>query len=299
MTSLRYPRDLANAESHGDYVSFTFYQYKPPFSGGSSSTAYTSSVQAYNDEANYTIDSELSAINIYMPEDISTNSSAGWGGRDFSPLGAAALKSFGPMTQNVAEVKNGIGSFVSRLKNDVAPQMYSFIAGEAAAAALNSIPGFGGGVTANDVLSSTQGRILNPNTEVLYSGPQLRTFGLNFKLRARDANESKDIRKICNTFRKAALPVLDSTGSAGGSTPNLIGVPRIVKVKFKQKGSDVNKWITQYKMCAIGSVDVNYTPDGVWATYSDGSPVAVGLTLQFQELKILYGEEVNVDGGGY
>ena len=45
-------------------------------------------------------------------------------------------------------------------------------------------------------------------------------------------------------------------------------------------------------MCALTQVDVGYTPDGMYATYADGTPVATDLTLNFQETKIVFSEEV-------
>ena len=50
-------------------------------------------------------------------------------------------------------------------------------------------------------------------------------------------------------------------------------------------------------MCAVTQVDVNYTPDGVYATYNDEKrqPVAMTLALNFQETKICFAEEV-MDG---
>jgi hypothetical protein len=145
--------------------------------------------------------------------------------------------------------------------------------------------GFGGGVTANDVLASSQGRILNPNTEVLYQGPQLRSFGLTFKMTARSESESERIYEICKTFKRASLP------SGQDTARNLISLPHIVQVTFKHKDKD-SKWVSQFKKCAIGSVDINYTPDGSWSTFRTGAPTAVVLTVQFQELKLLYADDL-------
>ena len=57
-------------------------------------------------------------------------------------------------------------------------------------------------------------------------------------------------------------------------------------------GSGINPHVPQYKMCAITNVDVNYTPDGSWSTYGDGAPVAIQLTVSFQETKLLFSEDV-------
>ena len=48
----------------------------------------------------------------------------------------------------------------------------------------------------------------------------------------------------------------------------------------------------QFKPCAISRVEVNYTSDGTFATYSDGSPVAIELSLNFMETKLVFADEV-------
>jgi hypothetical protein len=285
--ALRYPEDLA--DTHADWVSFSFYKYKSAFavtnSGDQSTTAgFLESYNAVSYEK-----SDIKPIALYMPEDISAFYGATWGGRDFSPLGAALLSTMG-QSLNTPGDKGSVTQFaqtavksVDNLKGGLLPQ----IAAGAVAFAMNGLPGFGGGVNANDVLASTQGRILNPNTEVLYSGTQLRTFGLKFKMVPRDAKESSTIKDICNSFKKASLP----KGSQGDAR-NLIGVPDIVQILFKHKNQN-NEWVSQFKTCAIGSVDINYTADGAWSTYVGGAPTAVMLSLQFNELKILYSEEID------
>jgi hypothetical protein len=276
------------AEGSGDYVVFEFYKYLPPYKGVQSGESY---VERYN---NVYSDSSISrskadgypVISLYMPEDISTSYTAKWGGREFGPLAGAGLSLAGgvmnagssPAVKAAAEnLKNN----VSNIKEGALP----YIGAGLVAAAMNVIPGMGGNVQANDILASTRGEILNPNTEVLYQGPDLRTFSLNFKMIARNKKESDTILQICKTFKKAALPEGKNTAV------NLIGVPKMVKVKFMY-GSNENSWITKYKLAALGNVNVNYTPDGAWATYEGGAPVAVTLQLQFTELKLVYSEDI-------
>ena len=59
------------------------------------------------------------------------------------------------------------------------------------------------------------------------------------------------------------------------------------------KGDEPHPYLIQFKPCAISKVEVNYTPDGTFATYSDGSPVATELRLSFQETKLIFEDEVD------
>ena len=81
-----------------------------------------------------------------------------------------------------------------------------------------------------------------------------------------------------------------------GLESGFIAVPNLCQVTF-MTGGDINRNVPQYKMCAITNCDINYTPDGQWATYSDGTPVAYTLSISFQETKLLYEEDVR--GGLY
>ena len=58
-------------------------------------------------------------------------------------------------------------------------------------------------------------------------------------------------------------------------------------------GSKPHAYLTQFKPCAMSSVTVNFTPDNTYATYSDGSPVATEIRLNFQETKLIFRDEVD------
>ena len=69
-------------------------------------------------------------------------------------------------------------------------------------------------------------------------------------------------------------------------------VPYLCKFSF-MKGGNVNRNMQQFKPCAIRKVAINYTSDGTYATYRDGTPVATELTLNFLESKILFRSDVD------
>jgi hypothetical protein len=288
---LLYPGDLA--EQDGDYVSFTFYKYAPPYKGGAgggatpTSGSYLNSYNGAFDDGEGLLTSGLSPIIMYMPEDLSTSYAQTWGGREFGPLAGLGLSLAGGVMNagDGGAAAAAAADFGNKLSGTIGGVM-PYIGAGLVAKAMNVIPGMGGSVTANDILASTRGEILNPNTEVLYQGPTLRNFSLNFKMLARSSAEADIIRNICTTFKKASLPRGKDTAQ------NLIGVPNIVKVRFKHKTQD-HPYLTQFKCCGIGNVQINYTPDGAYATYTTGAPVAVTLGLQFQELKLVYSEDID------
>ena len=78
-----------------------------------------------------------------------------------------------------------------------------------------------------------------------------------------------------------------------------IQVPKVCAVNF-MRGSSRNHYLPRYKMCAITDVNVNYTPDNVYATFDStgglGSPVATELKISFMETKLVFSEDIKERG---
>ena len=54
-------------------------------------------------------------------------------------------------------------------------------------------------------------------------------------------------------------------------------------------------YLNKFKECALTSCNVNYTPDGNYATFTDGSMTSYELQLQFQELVPLFDDDYGTD----
>jgi len=241
-----------------------------------------------NDDESFYKKTSRSSIIMYMPQDISTGYNGQWTGKKFSNLGADMLKTIG--SENPLQgLENAASSIKGKIDN---------IIPEGTNKAIRNTIGkiTGDSVSNDDVFSSTRGVILNPNVELLYQGHERRNFQLSYKLVPRNADEATNIKKIINTFRAAILPNFAdgdelTFGRANTTAANFIKVPNVCKVSF-MRGSDLNPDVPQYKMCAMTKVDINYTPDGTYATYKDGTMVAYELTLSFDETKLIFSEEV-------
>lgn len=298
--ALRYPDDgsgNAGLTEESDYVLFQFYEYKPPFNknaiGGGSATgsnAGTQFARDYNQAEQYKDAGDAyPSIVMYMPEDVSTGFRGNWGGKAISTAGSNLLASAG--ASGFDKIKSAAESLATAIGTS------KQIAG--AAAIKKTVQAIGGDSLSNDdIFGSISGAILNPNTELLFSSVDMRNFQLNFKLVPRNGTEAKTCNDIVKTFKKCTLPKRSPGKVFGFEGPSefasFIGVPNLCKVTF-MKGSSEHDVLPRFKMCAVTQVDVNYTPDGVYATYSDGQPVAMTLTLNFQETKICFAEEVDAD----
>jgi hypothetical protein len=328
-SSLRYPLN-EQMYDHTDYVKFDFYEYKPPFDYNSNTKLVdaTGKLVDTKDTAG-AIYNNSSAVNnlkrskrlqgvetifMYMPEDIGAQYQAEWAGKGFTNPAADILRTSGAFTQGNAgggfqAVVDSIGRITQK-----APSLGA----TAISAAINALPGnIGGSVSMEEILAGMGGVILNPNVELLFTGFKLRDFGLKFKMAPRDSNEAKEIRDIITTFKKASLPDLsaspddaftklgdfftsDDQKANEDSNRNYIGVPCLCKVSLMH-GTNPHPYLSQFKTCAITSVEVNYTPDGSYAVYggSEPSPVAYELSLGFSETKLVYQEDISYGGASY
>ena len=288
----RYP-DVAY-ESDSDYVQFTFYDYSAPFSKQSQDAAGSLfGLNAYNASASSGLGGAKATVLLYMPEDIENQYGANWTDTNLSNMAKGALGSFGAAA--AGDIGKGIQTIAETLgkatenavtKGTLITNVISDALNKANFASL----------TVNDIFASTTGQILNPNTEVLYKGPMMRNFSLNFKMAPKNDREATEIKNIIHVFKAATLPRFGGAGDA--TNASFVRVPQIVDVTFKT-GSTDNPWVSQYKPAVIKSFDVSYTPDGAWATYGDGSPVATSIKISFQETKMVYADELSDQGASY
>ena len=241
-----------------------------------------------NDDEKFYKKTSRNSIILYMPEDISTGYRASWSGKKFSNVAREALTTAG--SDNFASFIENAAKSMASAKDKVIPNAANKTLRETISAIT------GESIGADDVFGATRGVVINPNVELLFSGHDLRNFTLKYKLVPRNADEAIDIKKIINTFRAAMLPNFADGDEITFSdsinvAQNFIKVPNVCKISF-MTGGNLNSNVPQYKMCAMTQVDVNYTPDGTYATLEDGSMVAYELTISFQETKLIFSEEV-------
>ena len=147
-------------------------------------------------------------------------------------------------------------------------------------------------VAAETILARGAGIIPNPNMELLFRSPELRTFGFAYRLTARSQDEAKEIRKIIRFFKQGMSPKRQN-----GEQNYFLKTPNMFRVQFKtikNKGNDkngLNKSMPKFKTCALKGFTTDYSPDKMWAAYEDGQPVSVNIVMEFGEISPIYADD--------
>ena len=275
----------------------------------SSLDAYNASVQVLKQKG--------ASIMLPIPQDVGHEVAQQWQGKQWSATGRAATAALGAgQLSDAKDMLSDVAGWGTAIQNSLT-QM-----------ALNALPGVGGNISFNDLSGSTRGIVINPNAELMYDSPEMREIGMVFKMVPRTPDESKIIRRICQAFRQHSMPTYggadseekfgevwgdwdkknknkvgaannkDSTQLDLGAMNNFIRVPDLCKFTFMH-GNKVHPYLVQFKPCAISKVEVTYTPDGTFSTYSDGAPTAVELRINFMETKVVFSGEVELEGASF
>ena len=156
-----------------------------------------------------------------------------------------------------------------------------------AGAAVNQ---FGANVTTNNVLSRSTGQILNSNTELLFNGVNLRVFKFGFTFTPRSKRESDRALQIIRQMKMSMSPKKgdERAGTQGGGV--MLGAPDIFLLRYLHNGKD-HPFLNSFKPCALTDFTVNYTGTNTYATYADGTPVHMKVSMTFKETNPVYLED--------
>ena len=265
-----YPEDLRTTEQ--DVIRFTMLKYIPQdFSR--ENFGFSSSARGGTRDS-------LGTVTLNIPGQINDSNGVEWSGQKMNALEAAGA------SLALAGIQEGFTSMFDEAKNIA--RKVSNNSGELGTALANVYAGAAVGVGAQ-LLTRTTGAIINPNLELLFSGPTLRQFQFVFKLSARNSEEQKNIIKVIRFFKQ---------GSAAqkSSSHLFLKSPHTFNIEYLHRGEN-HKHINVIKECACQNVSVNYTPEGNYSTFSDGAMASYELTLSFSELEPIYNNDYEaIDG---
>ena len=149
--------------------------------------------------------------------------------------------------------------------------------------AASAVGVFGGNVSVNQLLAREQGQVLNPNMELLFNGPTLRNFRFSFKMTPRSQKEAEQCKLIIRTFKMNMAPKVTS----GEGASLFLNTPNVFELRYKT-GYRNHPFLHKFKQCFLTDISVNYTAEGVYATYENREPISMTMDLTFKELEPIY-----------
>jgi len=251
-----------------DYVKFTALEYAP---------ASTSS-QGFS--FNYSENTPIGGVSVYLPIQGTIADSNGFGWNE-ETINAAQIAG---AAIAVKTLSGGINAGLSEVNNQLSKAAGNSEAVKNAIKAATAEAAVGA-----NILPRVSRAIFNPNTELLFQGPQLRSFSFTFKLTPRSKDEAAIVKDIIKFFKK----------NMAAKTTNeelFLKAPNVFKVQYLRKDA-THDGINLIKDCALQSFNVDYTPDGSYMSYEDGSMFSYSLQLTFMELLPIYSKDYDSGEG--
>jgi hypothetical protein len=293
---LQYPK---NVNANQDKIKITQFKYvTADVFGGVLDTTNVGSILGEGDLASRTFTERFGSVSLPMPNNITESNETGWGSNELSTLSAAAMgaavKGADALTNlDGMGLINQLGDLGGGLRSsgakDTITKLLTLRAGSAVVGKL------GLNVDPKAYLARATGTVVNPNLELLFQGPKLRSFSYQIKMSPRNKEDAEAIRKIIKFFKKGMAPQRGQLGTNGF----FLGAPNVFQIQFFS-GTTELKSMGQLKMCALTNFTVDYTPDGSYAVIGDSSaggsqPVSTNITLAFSELIPTYEDDYGAD----
>ena len=272
---LRYPRQ--SLDSYGyDYIEITAYDYVPSGleTGKSLRTGFKGSNRRFT--------RRYETIQLPMQPQLSESTSVSWGGDSLNAVQAAGARAaqgaiesagLGDFRNAFNELGDGLNDLVGLAKDPgTKAALSAYFAGQA--------------VGANNLVARSTGQVINPNLELLFSGPNLRNFNFNFTLTPRDPEEAGIVRRMVRAMKRNMTPQRTTEAL-------FLKSPRIFELEYIF--GDTNRehpFMNKFKPCACIGFTVNYTPDGSYMTYrGEPSMTSYQIAMSFGEIEPIYSDE--------
>tara|TARA_S200000501_G_scaffold25455_1_gene22097 strand:+ start:157 stop:1590 length:1434 start_codon:yes stop_codon:yes gene_type:complete len=267
-----YPVAL-KANRDQDKIQISVLEYKPrPINKGQGSNKTTLGI---GEREGYT-SRTLGSVFLPVPGNVLDNNNVSWSEDTMDPLKLAAANAFFENVQKgsgaidgIIEAAEGAAKAVGQNSGDIKTSIAAALAKSA---------------TGGNILTRKTGQIINPNMELLFKSPMLRTFSLAWKMSPRDYEESEMIKKIIRMFKQ-------SQAVKRSESMVFLKSPNTYKLRYLTARGREHGFLPKIKECALTGCSINYTPDGNYQTYENSSMVAYQMTLNFNELEPIYHDD--------
>lgn len=201
----------------------------------------------------------LSAISLYIPNDLTTSYGVTWGETD------------------------GVNSVVAQLGADV-------LGGKNMLGAIgNAIVSGAGQIATESKTVQKAGRVTqNSKKEQLFQGVDFRTMNFSYQFAPKNEIEAANVLQIIRMFRHHMLPEFADENEF------IYIYPSEFEIKYF-KGDAESEYLERHFTAVLTNCVINYTPTGQFVTFENGMPSQINMTLTFKEL-FLPSKETSGDG---
>ena len=322
--AVKYPANAIYKSKGGpsqDYMKIDMFKYVAPQStymsgyfdekfddakiGGAGSPSFSdtilgglqrnSAIESNKQKRNY-----LGTVKLPIPNQLETSNGVSWGEGTANAFEAAAfMGTFGGIRNAISgdtTVAGLLGSTAktgTELLGDLAKgegkDANTLLSAVAARTALSKI---NINVDTNQFVTRSTGKAINPNLELLFAGPRLRSFQFSFNFAPQNPEDAKNARKIQRFFKEGMLP------RRGQDSDLYLLSPNVFRLAFMNNGQRI-KSLNAFKICALTNCAINFTPDGMYQAYDD--PVAISqpirsiMTLGFTELSPILADDYDTE----
>lgn len=291
---LKYPLDLGDGSRYPYQMKFyinvaekSSYKNKPDFVSTSQPPTNVRPVSTDLQPNNYTklfrrtTFRTQQAISLYMPDTL--NWSFGQSFKDFNMteewgkagMVVEGIKQLGNLTyaagSAISSLVKGDDDILKKARTESLKSLGigGGLAGETLAALLKKDPTLG---------TALVGLAQNPNVEVLYQQPTLRTFQFEFVFAPRNENEAKTAISIIQLFKFHAAPE-----NFANETGRYFVPPSDFDIQFHGPQGEIWQLGKIIPNSVLRNITVNYGQSGQFAMLPGDYPTNIQLMLEFQE----------------
>ncbi len=228
-----------------------------------------------------------------IPQQISDSLTVGYSEDTLNPLQAAglaladaAIKDPAKALKNTTEIASSIFRSADRVGSGTMNAIKSILS----ATAINQL---GANVNPQSLITRSSGQILQSNLELLFNSVTLRSFPFVFDFTPRDPKEGDMVRRIIRTIKMATV--------AKKGNGVFINSPDVFQFEYVSGGENKHPFLHNFKLGVLENVSIDYTASGTYATYQDGTPVHIRMSLILKEINPIYMEDYadHPDGVGF
>ena len=259
---LRYPLELFDT----DFMRITQFKYEPL----ASFKQVSSQRERRADRRHKT---SIGSVTLPIPSQLVDANTVSWNNSSMNDLQMAGIRAGSSIMNSGAPIQAAqkiIDDGLTSLENNTgtAKQFIQNLI-------LGQLPGIN--QSPNEILGRFQGQIINPNLELIFGGPTLRSFQYSFRLTPRNNKETQAVRSIIRFF-KQGMSIKENP------TNFFLSAPNVFQPRFYNKDGQQHTFINTIKKCACTSFTVNYVPDNTFMTLPNSSMTAYEISMGFQEL---------------